>query len=238
MGRISDEMISAWLDRECTDEQGAEIEAAIAGDPSLALKVARLARLDRVLAPAYSDSLNAAVPERFEMLLTASGSRTNLRGLWSRFSSWISPGPVLALGASLAVAVIAGGVLLSGLNASPGFETTSDGSVIANNALSARLAEIGSGVDGGIRVKLSLRDGAGRFCRQFETPAAAGLACFEAGDWRLESLSAGQNAVSQGGYLMADGGVDPGTAAALERIGISEVLDGEQEARAIADGWK
>lgn len=172
------------------------------------------------------------------MLLTASGSRTNLRGLWSRFSSWISPGPVLALGASLAVAVIAGGVLLSGLNASPGFETTSDGSVIANNALSARLAEIGSGVDGGIRVKLSLRDGAGRFCRQFETPAAAGLACFEAGDWRLESLSAGQNAVSQGGYLMADGGVDPGTAAALERIGISEVLDGEQEARAIADGWK
>lgn len=238
MGRISDEMISAWLDRECTNEQGAEIEAAIAEDPSLALKVARLARLDRVLAPAYSDSLNAAVPERFETLLAASGSRTNLPGLWSRFSSWVSPGPVLALGASLAVAVVAGGVLLSGLNASPGFETTSDGSVIANNALSAHLAELGSGVDGGIRVKLSLRDGAGRFCRQFETPAAAGLACFEAGDWRLESLSGGQNAVSQGSYVMADGGVDPGTAAALERIGISGVLDGEQEARAIADGWK
>lgn len=238
MDRISDEMISAWLDRECSSEQGAEIEAAIARDPSLALKVARVARLDRVLSPAYSDALNAAVPERFETLLAAPRRQTNLRGLWSGFSNWISPGPVLALGASLAVAAAAVGVLLSGLNTSPGFETTPDGSVIANNALSARLAEIRSGEDGGIRVKLSLRDEAGRYCRQFETPAAAGLACFESGDWRLETLSNGQKTVSQGSYVMADGGVDPGTAAALERIGISEVLDREQEARAIANGWK
>lgn len=238
MNRISDEMISEWLDRECSNEQGAEIEAAIARDPYLALKVARLARLDRVLAPAYSDSLNAAVPERFESLLAASGNQTDLRGLWSRFSNWVSPGPVLALGASLAVAAVAGSVLFSGLIASPGFETTHEGAVVANGPLAARLAEILSGEDGAIRVKLSLRDDAGRFCRQFETPAAAGLACFESGDWRLESLSGGQNAVSQGSYVMADGGVDPGTAGALERIGIAEVLDREQEARAIANGWK
>ena len=127
MDRISDEMISAWLDRECSIERGDEIEAAIARDPSLALKVARVARLDRVLAPAYSDALNAAVPERFEALLAAPRNQTNLGGLWSGFSNWISSGPVLALGASLAVAAVAGGVLLSSLNASPGFEPTADG---------------------------------------------------------------------------------------------------------------
>jgi hypothetical protein len=238
MDKISDEMISAWLDRECSVEQGAEIEAAVAWDPLLALRVARLARLDRVLAPAYSDTLNASVPDRFETLLASPKNQANLRGLWSALSGLLSPGPVLAFGASLAVAAVAGGVLFSGLNGSPGFETTPEGAVIANGELSAHLAELASGGDGAIRVKLSLRDEAGRFCRQFETSAAAGLACFESGDWRLESLSGGRNATSSGSYVMAEGGVDPGTTAALERIGISEVLDREHEARAIANGWK
>lgn len=139
----------------------------------------------------------------------------------------------------MAVAAVAGGALLSGLGASPGFETMPDGNIIANGQLSTRLAKVASGDDGAVRVKLSLRDGAGRFCRQFETSAAAGLACFDAGNWRVESLTGGHKpSSSQGDYVMAGAGADPGTEAALERLGVTELLDRGQEARAIATGWK
>lgn len=239
MSKISDESISAWLDREGSVEQSVQIESAIAADPALALRVARLARVDRLLAPAFAETLNAPMPERLERLLARPRGSAKLRGLWSGFATMLTPGPLLAVGASMAVAAVAGGALLSGLGASPGFETTPDGDIIANSQLSTRLAKVASGDDGAVRVKLSLRDGAGRFCRQFETSAAAGLACFDAGNWRVESLTGGHKpSSSQGDYVMAGRGADPGTAAALERIGVTELLDRGQEARAIATGWK
>lgn len=236
MNTIPEEAISAWLDHEASAEDCSRIEAAMAADPKFALRVARLARVERMLAPAFAETLESAIPRRIEALFARPRTSLSLRGLWSAI---LSPGPLLAAGGALAIGFLAGGALLASGTPAPGFELTADGDVIANAAFSARLASVASGDVGEVRVTLSLRDASGRFCRQFNSAASVGLACLDAGDWRVEALSGGHKpAAPQGGYVMADGGADPTIAAALARVGVSELLDREQEARAIASGWK
>jgi hypothetical protein len=126
--------------------------------------------------------------------------------------------------------------------AKPGFETTSDGQLVANNEMAISLASLQSGDTAGsqaVHIKLSIVDENGNYCRQFETANAGGLACLEGGKWKVDTLSPAKISTGQGGeYVMADGAIDPAIAAALQRRGVKQLLDRSQEAAAIARGWK
>lgn len=243
MSMVTDEMITAWLDGEVTPQQREEIEQAVAASAQLGLRAARLSRMDRMLAPAYAETLNAPIPARFDAILARPRAAAwSLSGLRSVFGNLLEPRLLGMAAAALVVGVVAGGLLLASPVAKPGFETTADGHLVANNEMAISLASLQSGEAAGpqgVRIKLSMVDEGGKYCRQFETAGASGLACLDSGKWKIDTLSPAKASAGQGDqYVMADGAVDPAIAAALERRGVKEVLDHTQEAAAIASGWK
>ena len=242
MSMVTDEMITAWLDGEVSPQQRQEIEEAVAASPELGRRVARLSQMDRMLAPAYAATLKAPIPKRFEAILARPrASAWSLSGLRSVFGGLLEPRQLGMAAAALIVGVVAGGLLLSA-PVKPGFVTTSDGDLIANNEMAISLASLQSGdaaASHAVRIKLSMIDAEGSYCRQFETSDSAGLACLEGGTWKVDTLSPAKPAAGQGDqYVMADGAVDPAIAAALDRRGVKQLLDRTQEASAIASGWK
>ena len=239
MDRLSDEMITAWLDGEVTAEQRSDIETAIAASPELGVRVARLARADRLLAPAFAEALNSAIPERFEAVIGRSRRGGGFAGFREALSSLLSPRPLAMAAASLVVGVMLGGVILSGSPTAAGIASDSEGRMIADNAIAQSLASAASGAAAGpVSIRLSIVDEGGRYCRQFETPAAAGLACLEGEAWVIDTLSrTGGGSSADGAYVMADGSTDPAISAALERLGVRHVLDSREESVAIASGW-
>lgn len=241
MNRLSDEMIAAWLDGEVTQEQRDEIEAAIAAKPELGMHVARLARVDRLLAPAYAETLIAPIPGRFEALLAKPRRRVpGFASLAEALSGLLSPQPMAVAAASLVVGIVLGGVVLSGPPSGPGIESDGQGRMIANGPMATSLASLASGATSGpVNIRLSVVDDGGGYCRQFETAGSTGLACLEGGDWVIDTLSqAGGDPSADGVYVMADGSADPAITAALQRRGVRHVLDGGEESLAIGSGWK
>ena len=243
MSMVTDEMITAWLDGEVSPQQREEIEQAVAASPQLGLRVARLSRMDLMLAPAYAETLKAPIPERFEKILSRPRvPGWNFSALRSVFGNLLDPRPLGMAAAALVVGVVAGSLLLGNQAAKAGFETTADGDLVANKEMAISLASLQSGGAVGpqaVRIKLSMVDEGGNYCRQFETTGASGLACLDSGKWKIDTLSPAKGTAVHGDqYVMADGAVDPAIAGALERLGVKEVLDQSQETAAIAAGWK
>ena len=239
MSNITDEMITAWLDGEVSPKERQAIEAAISASPELGMRVARLSRADRMLAPAFAETLSAPIPKRFEDLLAEPKARAARVSIWSQLGELLSPRPMAIATASLLFGVAVGGLLLSRAPGGPAFEAIADGQLVANHQMAMQLASAQSGGEGALRVRLSLVDDAGQYCRQFETASAAGLACLEGGNWKVDTLTSGAGSANADGlYVMADGSPDPALAAALQRRGVRELLDRDQEAAAIAAGWK
>lgn len=241
MTAVSDEMITAWLDGELPPQQRDAIEEAFAASPELGLRVAKLSRLDRMLAPAFAETLNAPIPARFEALLARPrATGWSLSGLRSAFAGMLEPRPMGMAAAALVVGVLVGGSLLSSGAGVPGFETAADGQLVANSEMAVNLASLQSGEAAGpqaMRIKLSMVDEGGRYCRQFETASASGLACLDGGKWQVDTIAPAKSSGQGGQYVMADGGSDPVIEAALQRRGVTQVLDRDQEAAAIKAGW-
>jgi len=240
MDRLSDELITAWLDGEVTQQQRSEIEAAIAASPELGLRVARLARVDRLLPPAFAETLNAPIPQRFDAVLARSRRGGGFAGFRAALSGLLAPRPMAMAAASLVLGIMLGGAILSGALTGAGIAADSQGRMIANDPMAASLASVASGATGGpLGIRLSVVDDGGRYCRQFETPAATGLACLESEKWVIDTLSRTSGTVSvDGAYVMADGSTDAAISAALERLGVRRVLDSREELAAIASGWR
>lgn len=241
MKTVTDETMMAWLDGELTPDQRDQFEAAIAASPELGLQVARLSRLERMLAPAYADTLKAPIPARFDALLSRPrASAWSLSGVRAALGGMLDVRPLGMAAAALVVGVVAGGLMLTSPQ-TPGFETNSDGSMIANNAMAVSLASIQSGEvasQQAVRIKLTVVDENGQFCRQFETSGASGLACLEGDKWKVDTLSPHKAAGGADQYVMAGSETDPAITAALERRGVKRVLDRAEEEAAIAAGWK
>jgi anti-sigma factor RsiW len=239
MDKLSDEMITAWLDGEVTQQQRSEIEAAIAASPELGVRVARLSCADRLLAPAFAETLNAPIPERFEAVIGRSRRGDGLVSFRAALSGLLSPRPMAMAAASLVVGVMLGGAVLSGSPTDAAIATDSQGRMIASDTMAASLASVVSGANAGpLAIRLSFVDSGGRYCRQFETTAAAGLACLESESWVIDTLSGmGGTPSLSGAYVMAGGSTDIAISAAIERLGIQRVLDSHEEAAAMASGW-
>lgn len=238
MDKLTDETLNAWLDGEATRQESEQIEAAISASPELGMQVARLSRANRLLGPAFAETMSGPIPQRFEAILRQPRRSAPLQGLKAVLSGLLTPAPMMAAAASLAIGVVLGGGLLATSPLAPGIAPDGEGRMIANAPMATQLASVASGVgEGPLRVRLSLIDEGGRYCRQFETAGASGLACLEAGEWIIDTLAPGA-ATPDGTYVMANGSADPAVAAAIERRGVRQVLDSQEEARAIAAGWQ
>ncbi len=172
------------------------------------------------------------MPERLTQATRPSAEIIDFAAARQRRRGWTITG--LAAAASLALGLTVGVAMPRG----DGGSFTSAGERLAASgplagALDRQLASAGD--RDGIRIGLSFKDGAGRYCRSFTATAQSGLACRDGGKWSVEGLVAGQP--GQGDYRMA-AGADPALGELIDSRIAGEPLDAVSEERLARQGWK
>ena len=188
---IDDETLMALADGEITGDAAARLHARIAADPELAARYTvfmQTAQLVNAAARADPDaSVSADFAQRIRDTSSAGGSRVeNVVPLQRRMPRW----QVAAMAASVALAM----GLSAGLFLSP--EAPKPDGVVLTADLRDRLGTLPSGAqaqlsDGrSVSIVASFMDGAGAFCREYETRASdgtdyVGVACRDGAGWSL-----------------------------------------------------
>jgi hypothetical protein len=247
--------IAAFMEGRLDGADGERIALALESDPAAQEAAERLAGgaapvpAEAMLKAAFAAPMTEPVPARLAAaVLAAPGKVATLprRGGGARPVAWVPA----AMAACLALALGFGaGFSLRAPAPDAVPQTVAALSVgAASGAALAAFETAPSGAEGaGLRLAASFRDGAGRPCREFETlgadglPAAAGVACREAGGWRvlaMAAVAAPGAAPGDGSYAPAGGdGVDA-LGALLDALQAGPALSPEEEAALIADGWR
>jgi hypothetical protein len=260
MPELNTETLMAFVDGELLPEQAAAVEAALAHDAGARQQVERMQALNRRLRAAFSTELSDAVPAG--LMAHAHGQHLNTsqerhtpaaqgaqlirfpRGAWPR---WMG----------LAASVL---LLLWGWQAwGPGAATEDiawrngpDGRLVASASLERALEQqlaLETGTSP-IKVAWTFKDRDGRYCRSFEAPGGAGLACRDAGHWQLVVLTptnAPTNTptttpdsapAAEAGLRLASSGLPTTVLEAAERRMAGMALDARQEREARDAGWR
>ena len=239
---FDDETVMAYVDGELEPPARAALEAALAGDPQLALRVEAQRALRARLQRACASVLDEPVPER--LLSAARGARAPATVLplvrapqpvprWS-WPQWS------AIAASLVVGTLFGPLLL---RSSAGPVTARDGRLLAAGALAQALSQQLASTqapDAAVRIGLSFRSRDGAYCRSFLLPAPsplAGVACREPDAWRLQVLAAAAPGAAASGYRPAAAAMPAAVTQAVDALIAGEPLDAAAEAAARSRAW-
>lgn len=224
--------VAAFVDGELDDLTARRIEREATSDPALAAEIARHRALKAQLAAHYAPVAEEPVPERLRALLTVDAAvdtslaeRREARRLHFAPIHWGAVAASLALGLTLGLQPWAPAANVGDAN----------GTLVASGPLAEALdTQLASNQtpDARVRIGLSFRDGAGRFCRSFESAALNGIGCRDGGRWQLERTIRGQ-AGSE--YRQASSGELAAAAAAMMA---GDPLDAEAERQARDAGWK
>ena len=232
----SDETVMAYVDGELDGPARAAFEAAMAGDPQLARRVARQQAVRARLRQALDPTLEEPVPPH--LLATVRSTRAR-----DRRPAWPGAG-WLAMAASLVVGLLVGHGVALWTGSQPNFVYGRAGPTASGElarALTTRLAAEQGAADL-VRVGFSFRARSGEYCRTFVVGGeveVAGLACRGAGEWRVRVLAAGSGVPSAPGSLRQAGSSLPDAVRAAVEAGIDgEPLDAAGEARAREQGWR
>lgn len=258
MREWTDEELSAHLDAALDAETEAALEAALSEDAALAARFEALAGVDATVKIAFDAPLAEAIPARFSALLTppAAPHTAQVVELAARRAAKPARAPApssqgwkMAMAASLALVIGAGGGFLAGDR--PGDQTQARieaAAIDPGNPLFDLLESTPSGqtvaasAAGMFTPVLSFQAKDGRFCREFETGAkeamAVGVACRKNGGWKLEILLAAADRAPNGaGYAQASGYNAQALEAAMQGLGAADPLSAVAEAKLIAKGW-
>ncbi len=245
--KYDDETLMAYADGELEPAQRAAIEAAIAKDPGLALRVQQQHALRARIAGAFRKVLEQPVPERLEAAARGaaraeSAGRGNVLQFPARSARAPSPPwrarEWIAMAASLLL-----GVLLSWRLLVPGesgvFEA-GEGGLLARGelarALDSQLASEQSGEES-ILIGLTFKARDGGYCRSFVLRSArtAGLACRVGSGWQVPVTDS--SSTSEGGMQQAGSALPPSILRIIESRMEGTVLDAEGEKSAQQGGW-
>ena len=264
---VPDEDVFAFVDGELPPEAMARIEAAMATDPQLTLRVETQRALRRLLSGAHAGVLRRTPPEALTAAVTGQSSSTPKPG-------GAKPAEVIAFpGAqakkakakpreakppkpartsdqgggfpswiAMAACLVAG--LVVGRMAMPSPATLSGADApapIAAGPLAKALNSQASGLGAGpIRIGLSFEDKAGLYCRTFQASGqapVAGVACREPSAWRVRSVGPATPA-SNADYRTAGSETPAAILATVDAMIAGQPLDAAGEAKARAGGWK
>lgn len=234
---IPPEMIAAFADGELADADKAQVEAAIAADPTLASEVERHRRLKAVLASRYAPIVTDEVPAHLAALLqTSEPHRDNAgevislaaarrkRGLAPMIRRWVPiAGPAIAASLVLAFWQPWQASLPEGY-AGKELASILDNRLVANQS-----------VDAEPRILLSFEAEGGKFCRAWRGATDGGIACRDAQGWKIEQ-SIAVSGTSSTEYRQAGSEMD--ILAAAQEMAIGDALDAQGEKRASASGWR
>jgi hypothetical protein len=230
---IDPETLMAYADGELDPIAAKRVETAIAADPALAEQVEQHRKLAASLRAAFDPVAAAPVPPTVETMLRASTKIVTLtpRPVRRERPFWIG-----AVAASLVAGLLAGPLLFP---RDPGGVAMQGGTAIASGdvakALATQLASVQT-PDAPVRVGVTFRDGAQRWCRTFETGATGGIACAQGKDWRIERLYGG--VAQQGGAYRQAGSSAAAMMADAQAMMTGDPLDPAAERAARDAGWR
>jgi len=248
MSSIDDETLMAYADGELDAEQCAHVEQAMRADPQVAAAVERQRALRADVFAAFAGVLDEPVPARLQPAaareeaaaqprvrvdLLAQAGATPLPPRWH----WRQWG---AIAASLAAGVLAGALgwqQINGGDATP-FGRQGDALVARGelaDALSQRLSA--DAAQGTVRLGVSFQARDGAYCRSFKLGSTAGLACRDAGAWRIPVLAQAGEA-ARGGYRQAGSEMPATVLDAIDERIAGASLDAAAERAARDRGWQ
>lgn len=252
---INDEMLSAYLDNELSENDRALVQASLGGDEATADRLAQLACVDALVSkqaalidqlpmPASVLALLGAGPAGAASDMTNTNVAGNVvelsrfRQARQRFMHVVREHAALA--ASLALLLgFAGGQMMPGSDSQPGVGD-------ANAAFFAALDTLPSGeqhaVDNttSLTARFSFQDTQARFCRQYQVQDAQGssenLACREQGQWALVASIRSSAVPAATDYQTASGPrlLD----SMLDSMMQGAALSRDQELAAIGQRWQ
>lgn len=230
---ILPETLMAYADGELDPITAKRVEKAIAADPALAAEVERHRVLAASLRAAFEPVTAAPVPAGVEAMLRESAKVVPLvprpapreRRLWAG-----------AVAASLVAGLLAGPLVAprdTGGIAMQGDALVAKGEVA--RALDTQLASAQAS-DAAVRIGVSFRDGAQRYCRTFEAAATGGIACAQGKTWRIERFYGGIG--RQGGAYRQAGSPAAAMMADAQAMMTGDPLDAGAERAARDAGWR
>lgn len=218
---IDEAAVIAWIDNELASRDADRVARAVASDPSLA----ELAEVHRAMRVRFNIAFEPLAAPAVVNVVSLADARAQRKERARRPKRWI---PV-ALAASLV-----GGVLLGQIVPRPGGISDDANALALAPDLGRALDQQLSGDSATVRVALSFRDRAGRYCRSFSASRFSGVACKDEGLWQLRYGEGDARARTD--YRMAGSG--PGVMAAVTATIAGEPLDRNQEQAARRDGWR
>lgn len=244
---VSDEMLMQLADGELDADIAARVRNALADDADMRDRFALYAATRAAAREAFDPVLRQPVPDRLLRAVLASDTTPRPEATWVRLLAWLAgvgAAPQHAL-PRLAVAGLAGALLaapLGYLAGGGGARQTSPGVAVPAALLAQALENTASGAsmaEAGVRVSpLATHPAGAVFCRDFAAEAGGeqllGVACREAGAWRLRAM------VTQaaGEALRPASADDPLLGALLDRLDAGAPLSNEAEAALIRRGWR
>jgi len=239
---FDDETLMAYADGELAPDLRARVERAMRDDPQVAAAVERHRALRTDVFAAFAGVLDEPVPERLQPrapqvqphvrvdALASAGARP-LPARWS----WTQWG---GMAACLVAGVLAGALGWQQVQGGAPFGRQGDALVARGelaDALSRRLAA--DAPSGAVRLGASFAAKDGQYCRSFKLGSTAGLACREAGEWRIPVL-AQEDKAEQGAYRQAGSAMPAAVLDAIDQRIAGASLDAEAERAARAGGWQ
>jgi hypothetical protein len=223
----------AYADGELSAAELAEVEAALAADPALRVRLEKQLALRAKLSAAYDAAISEPVPERFAHLMQTPQESAKVVDLSARRAARWSVREWGAIAASTVLGVVLGVGVMSG-NAP--MIAPHDGGMAARGALARALdTQLAADQTGAVRIGLSFERTGGGYCRTFDLTDenTSGLACREGDDWRIAVT-----ARSTGGGEVRQAGAPPEILAAVDTIIEGDALDAEGERAARDNGWR
>ncbi len=244
--KIDDRKLIAYVDGELDAFGRAEVEAAVAADPVLGVRLEEHRLLRAKVGGAYAGVAQESVPAQLMAAAQAGAKAGNVVKLADRRK----PPPVakpqikLALpawssvAATLMVGVVAGYVI-SQQNAGV-LAPSMDGALVARGALAKALDNNLSASSGPARLGISFKTADGRYCRTFQADAQriAGVACHEGPRWIARMTTAAPAPTKAFDYRTAASATAPAVLAAVDGMIEGEPLDRAGEITAKARRWR
>lgn len=243
---FSDETLMAYADGELAEPERSAVERAMREDPAVAAAVERHRALRTDVFAAFSGVLDEPVPARLQPRAGAAvHSFEAARQARSAPAPQPAPAPARwtwahwgGMAAALVLGVLTGGTVIDGtdgdrLVADAGGRLVAGGPLAT--ALSSQLASEGG--NAAVRIGTTFASKDGGYCRSFQLPGRAGLACREGDAWRIPVL---KETGGDGGqeYRQASSGMPAAVLEAIDERIAGEALDAVAERAARERGWQ
>ena len=229
---IANEKLMAFADGELDAAARAEIEAALAQDPTLRAKVDAHQIMRSRLSAAFDGALSEPVPEK---LRTATHERppAEIVDFAARRNAKWSAREWGAIAASIALGLVVG---VGATRQPQPMIATAENGMVARGALTRALdTQLAADAAGPVRIGVSFRNQEGEYCRTFDltTGGASGVACREANAWVIPLMSG-----SATGGEVRTAGASSDILNAVDAMIAGEPLGANAERSARDSGWR